>query len=168
MLEAEVKYITWCRTLGCNLTNLTRGGNCGKPTSHTKETKEKLRLLNLGPKNPMYGKVPSQESRNAQSKRMKGKVPSYFSDPEKIRNAIAKTLAKRRSYSGAANPNWVNRGSKSKLAKVLLQLNQAGQIVGRYVGLKEAARTLGFNERGIRKVITGDRKTYKGYFWRYE
>lgn len=48
--------------------------NSRKGRKHTPETLEKMRLANLGEKNPMYGKSPSEETRKKMSDAGKGKV----------------------------------------------------------------------------------------------
>lgn len=171
MFEAEKFHIARLRELGCNLANISSGG-AGGTWSLNKICDEAMRknlcILNSGVNNPNYGKTPSHETRMKQREKMKNRIPAHFKDPIKKANAIAKMKINRPNVKGEANPNFGNRGSKSKLAKVLLQIDKAGNVINKFIGLKEAARTLGYNERSIRKVITGLRKTYLGFIWRYE
>ena len=54
--------------------NLATGGKVNRGWKHSDETKEKMRLNNLGENNPNYGKSPSKETREKISKAMKGNV----------------------------------------------------------------------------------------------
>ena len=54
--------------------NLANGGKVNRGWKHSDETKEKMRLNNLGENNPSYGKSPSKETREKISKAMKGNV----------------------------------------------------------------------------------------------
>jgi group I intron endonuclease len=67
-----------------NLTNSTDGGEDGK---HTKETIDKLRLLNKGKNNPCYGKVWSEEERKKLSDARKKVILT-----EDWKDNISKTL----------------------------------------------------------------------------
>lgn len=164
----EKQYIAWSKKMGFQLTNHTKGGNNCKPYRATsEETREKLRKANLGPNNPMWGHIPSKESRERQSHIMKGRVPEHYKDPVRKAKAIAKMKQNLPDRNGKNNANWGNRGKRSRLSKTLLQLDLEGNTVATYQGLHEAARQLGFNERCIRRVITGERKKYKGFKWRY-
>lgn len=53
--------------------NLATGGKVNRGWKHSDETKEKMRLNNLGENNPNYGKSPSKETREKISKALKGK-----------------------------------------------------------------------------------------------
>lgn len=77
----EQYWIWLCMSWGFNLKNSTYGGD-GGDVNFTAETIKKLREINLGEKNPMYGKKHKQES---------------------IDKIIAANLGKKRSMTGCEN-----------------------------------------------------------------
>lgn len=47
----------------------------------------------------------------------------------------------------------------------VVQLDESGAIVARYTSIAEAARHIGVNESGIRRVLNGQQRTAGGYKW---
>jgi hypothetical protein len=56
----------------------------------------------------------------------------------------------------------------TKQTKPVLQLDERGNILAQFRGVKEAMRLTGVNRNCIREVIRGNRKTAGGYVWRYK
>ena len=55
-----------------------------------------------------------------------------------------------------------------KPSRVILKIDMQGNVVGEYIGLKEAQDNCEHGKNGIRKVLYGDRKTAGGYYWRFK
>lgn len=70
---SEIKYIRIARALNLDLVNATDGGDGGR---HSEETRRKLRDLNLGEKNAMFGRRMSTETRAKMSAAGKGRAKS--------------------------------------------------------------------------------------------
>lgn len=69
------------------------------------------------------------------------------------------------------NDNYGTRNvkmSQTKQTKPVLQLDQNGEIIAEFRGVKEAMRLTGINRNCIREVIRGNRKTAGGYVWKYK
>lgn len=60
------------------------------------------------------------------------------------------------------------RGSKSPSSKVVLQYDLDGNLIKRWVCMKEAARSIGCLYQEISRVCRHERKTGQGFVWRYE
>lgn len=169
--EAERKYIEWCTSMGFKLSNTTKGGN-GSVSGRVclEQTKEKLREANLGSKNPRYGTVPSEESNKRQSRVMKGRVPEHWKDPQRKATVIAKiskTKINLAQNKGSNNPNFGNTGAKNVLSRKVNQFDLEGNLLCEFGGIKEAARAVGRDSKGIRMCLAGKRKTSAGYVWKY-
>lgn len=164
----EVGCIDWCKKQGFNLTNIALGGKGGIPLSD--ETKEKLKEANLGAKNPQYGKKPSQESNERQSRVMKGRVPEHWKDTQRKATVIAKiskTKINLAQNKGSNNPNFGNTGAKNVLSRKVSQFDLDGNLLCEFGGIKEAARAIGRDSKGIRMCLAGKRETSAGYVWKY-
>lgn len=73
VLEMEKIIISNFKDLNIELYNMTNGGEGILGYAHTEETKKKLREINLGKNNPMYGKPTSEETKIKLSKALSGK-----------------------------------------------------------------------------------------------
>jgi group I intron endonuclease len=127
------------------------------------ETKEKLRQINLGSKNPMYnknhslnsiekmklkliGQTRSEESKIKMSESAKNKPPMSDETKEKLRQ--------------------INLG-KTYDTKPIQQIDENGFVIKTWDGITKCALELNLNISGISKVLTGKSKTTKGYRFKY-
>ena len=56
-----------------------------------------------------------------------------------------------------------------KRGKAVLQLDMDGNVIGKYISIKEAAEAVGLKSRNsIRNVLNGKAKQSAGYMWKYE
>lgn len=95
--QAEKMWISNYRILGCDLTNTTDGGD-GQSIGFkpSKETIEKLRVLNSGSNNAMYGKHHTDETKQKISK-SKLEQKLKYSDAEKQKKSLLmKKISKNR------------------------------------------------------------------------
>lgn len=95
VLNMEKIIIKNFKDLGIELYNMTNGGEGILGYSHTDETKQKLRKINLGKNNPMYGKKVSYET----------------------------ILKLRKALSGENNPMWGKKRSKETREKISKSLS---------------------------------------------
>lgn len=68
------------------------------------------------------------------------------------------------------NDNYGSRNlkiSQTKQTRPVLQIDDRGNTVAQYRGVKEAMKKTGVNRNSIREVIRGNRKTAGGYVWKY-
>ena len=72
--------------------------------------------------------------------------------------------------SNKENNNWgtrIERISKKK-CKPVLQYDLNGNLIQKWESATEAKKKKGYNNKCISRCCLGERKTYKGYIWRYE
>lgn len=128
------------------------------------ETKEKLRQVNLGNKNPMYGKKHSINSINKMKEKLIGQKRSDITR-EKLRES-----AKNRgpmSEETKEKLRQINLGKKYE-TKPILQIDEMGNTIKEWVGVVICAKELNLNVSGISKVLTGLSKKTKGYKFKYK
>lgn len=112
--------------------NVLQKAGSSKGFKHTEETKIKLREMNLGSKNPMFG----------------FKYPIKNKDNNIINNKFIK------SY------DWIK--------KKIIRISKEGEMK-EYNSISEAALDLGSKSLGgVQHVLSGRRKHYKGFFFKYK
>lgn len=104
----------------------------------SKKEKEKLKQINTGKLNPNFGKPRTKQTKEKQSKKLKGRK---FSLNTKHKMTIAK---------------------KSSMKKILLVSIKTNEVFS-FDSLNEAARTLGLNVGNISNLIHGRQKTTQGF-----
>ena len=73
-----------------------------------------------------------------------------------------------RGRSSSKNKDQCSKMAKRVWSKPVLQLSVSGNIVAEYPSTREAARQNGgFNHSAISAVCRGEKKTHKGYGWKY-
>jgi group I intron endonuclease len=114
--------------------NVLQKAGSSKGFKHSEETKRKLREMNLGSKNPMFGfKYPKKNN----------KYPKKNKE-----NNIIKTY------------DWIK--------KEVIRISKEGDTK-EYNSITEAALDLGTKSLGgVQHVLSGRRKHYKGYFFKYK
>jgi group I intron endonuclease len=127
------------------------------------KTKKLLREINLGDKNPMFGKKHSDEIKVKISEKLTGKKLS-LETKEKIKNA---NLGKKLSDETKQKLREINLGKKYE-TKPIIQIDINGFFVKEWEGISICAKELNLNISGISKVLTGISKTTKGYIFKYK
>lgn len=150
--DREIYYITLYNSISPNGLNLKEGGLSG---THTKETREKLRMANSGKKQSpevvakrianMIGVPRNDEVKRMISIKNTGKVRTK----ENIELLIA-------SHAGQATP--------------VDQFSKDGEYIYSYQSLRDAHRATGAHCCAIMKVCRGDKnyKTAAGFIWKYK
>ena len=146
--KKEQYYIKEYNTLNRNYGyNCTSGGESGKHLSD--ETKQKLRLANLG-KSPTNKGVPlTEEQKQKMIKARTGKKLGRQS--EKHRKAISEGIRK----------SWIGRTT----AIVGVNIENGNKLFFNSIA---QARQSGFNRTTISQCLCGYCKTHKGYKWYYQ
>lgn len=129
----------------------------------SEKTKKLLKEINLGDKNPMFGKKHSKESIN---KIRKAKIGFIFSDKTKLK--MSKSAKNRPPMSNKTKQKLSNINLGNKFAnKPILEINQNGETIKRWKSLSDCATSLKLNISGISKVLSGLSKTTKGHMFIY-
>lgn len=159
--ELIEKYKSNNPEFGYNISSGGYGGREGVPQSD--EAKRKVSEANKGrfageknyfynihrcqEENPFYGKHHSEETKAKLSNLRSGEKKS-----DDFKRKISKAT------TGENNPK----------AKTTLQYDLNMNLIRIWDYAKLAANTLNIQKSGITSCCRGDRKTYKGYIWRYQ
>lgn len=70
---------------------------------------------------------------------------------------------------GDKNPKVMlgRTGDKSPLSKTVLQLDLSGNVIKEWIGVREAARTLGINYGNLQQCCIGKRNSAGGFKWKF-
>lgn len=78
-----------------------------------------------------------------------------------------KTLNKQRETWKIAQPLAAVAAKLSHQKKVV-QYDLFGVVINKFTAVREAAKFYGINETGIARVCRGEKKTYKGFIWKFD
>jgi len=167
------------------LTNLTDGGD-GRLTSphsketklkisktkksqnlhnaHTEETKEKLKEINKGENNPMFGKPHTEKVKEEQSIRVSGLKHPMFGRKHDL-ETIQKIKDKR---NAAVVQTAMSKKSAEFNSKKVLQFSIDGEFIKEFNSIKEASIELNISESLIGKTCRGIVKTPKKYIFKFK
>ncbi len=167
------------------LTNLTNGGDGRLISPHTEETKRKisetkksqnlhtivtdaqkehLREINLGEKNPMYGKTHSNEIKKAQSFRVSGKKHPMYG-----KKHSEETLSKiRENRNKNVDQKKKNIENRLKHNKCILQYDLNGDFIREFESIKIASKELGLSESLIGKTCRGIVKNPRKFLFSFK
>ena len=138
---------------------MSESGKNKKPMSD--KTKELLRQLNLGDKNPMFNK---KHSLDAIKKIKDSKID--FKHSEESKEKMRKIPKSPMSDETKELLRQLNLG-KTYETKKINQIDANGEIIKTWDGITECAKTLKLHISGISQVLTGKSKTTKGYRFEY-
>lgn len=143
----EIFWIKHYKDFGCNLTNMTNGGDVGSlGYKHTNDAIEKIKKRAKEPRTKM-----SDEGRKNISISLIGNT-------------------RRRGYK--QNEETKKRISESKKGKLswnaisILQLSKDGNVIKEWVSARSAAKELKLSQGNIWGVINGDRSSCGGFKWK--
>jgi hypothetical protein len=131
---------------------------------HTQETIERLRQLNLGENNPMYGKTHTEKVREEQSLRVSGSNHPMFGkkhDEETIK------LIKE-SRNAAVDQEKVSEESRLRNNKAILQYSLDGEFIKEFESIKVAANETGLSESLIGKTCRGVVKNPRKFIFKFK
>lgn len=141
--NAESHWISYFRSIGCQLTNLTLGGE-GTPGYHPNlETRNKISVA-------LKGKTRSKEHCDAISKGKRGKSLRVHSEEWN------KKISDSHKSSAKSKQNSERRQRKI--------IDQYGAV---YASIKHAAYSLGVKAPNISAILSGSRKSIKGFRFSY-
>jgi group I intron endonuclease len=145
LIEAEKFYISYFRSLGFNLTNMTDGGEGCPGRKLSKEARERLRQVNLGNKHSL-GKKKAPVSKEVRL-RMSERNKLRMKDPAVRQNISNKLTGLKQSKEtiGKRQRNMVGKREKWLISK-------DGQ---KFTSQKEAARFFNITEAYISKMLNG-------------
>lgn len=143
--EMETHYIKKYNSLVPNGYNICLGGKGISGFKFTDEMKQKLK-----DKQQASEKWKEACQKNIIGKR-KGEIRS-----EEIKRKISEGMKKYRE------------NNKDKSGKKVLQYSLDGQLINTYPSIAEAGRQLNITPQSISKVIHGQRKTCRGFLWKFE
>jgi group I intron endonuclease len=135
--EAEQWHIAYWRSLGCELTNLTAGGEGTSGWSPSAEWRRRRSEFMQG-KRYSLGVRPNEETRQKLSESHRGKTTGPHPEERKLKN------------------------SRSQGGRPVVDSNGA-----RYETAAEAARTLGLKQSAVSAVLLGKRKKHHGYTFKF-
>lgn len=148
--DYEKKWISFYRELGCDLTNLTDGGDGG----------------NFGDK---INKLISEKLKNRVFSEETIKLMSESAKKRKLSEQGRKSLSEKRK--GEKNPMYGKKQSIYCIEsqyKPVIQLTNDGEIIKEWKSLKEVSEYLLINRNTIRMVCNNQRKSAGGYKWKFK
>lgn len=171
----EQFYISYFQSIGCPLTNLSKGGEGRLGCKQTLEEIEKRRLANTGKKrSPEFcerlrqanlGKQHSEETKRKMSLAKKGQ-PSprkgiILSEEQKKKMSLAKI----EKYNGSNNPNYGKKQPPHVIAAVVKAASKPiiDQNGIKYLSISDASRKLNIFPQNISAVLHGKIKSAFGY-----
>jgi len=167
------------------LTNLTHGGDGRLASPHTEETKikisetkksqhlhsiitdsqkEYLREINLGEKNPMYGKTHTDEVKEKQSLLVSGSNHPMYGKKHN-EETIQKIKDKR---NNAVNQETANLDSKLRNNKAILQYDLNNNFIAEFESIKFASIELKISESLIGKTCRGIVKNPRKFIFKFK
>ena len=142
---------------------------------HSQETKEKMTKAKKGKKSSFYGKHHKQESKEKMSKAKQGKPRS-----QETKIKISKAI--KGKYTGENSPNYgkhhtqetkdkmskAHKGENNPFAKVILKLDEFGNIVNEYGCMKDCCQQEDISNRKKLNKIIKERILYNGFYFEFK
>ena len=136
----------------------------GHDFSPSEETRMKLRAVNLGENNPMYGKTHTDEVKEKQSLRMVGSNHPMFG--KKLSEETIKLVKEKRN--AAVDQEKMNEESRQRNNKAILQYSLDGEFIEEFESIKVAAEVTGLSESLIGKTCRGVVKNPRKFMFRFK
>lgn len=133
-------------------------------TPHTEETKEYLRLINTGDKNPMWGKKHTDDIKETHSLKVSGVNHPMFGKSHS--KEIIDKIKEKRSLS--VDQDKSNMLSRERNSKSVLQYDLSGNFIDEYDSIKVAALSTKCSESIIGKSCRGDIKTPRRFLFKFK
>jgi hypothetical protein len=131
---------------------------------HNDDTKEYLRKINTGDKNPFFGKNHSNRVKFEQSERVLGTNHPMWG---KKHNQETILLIKE-NRNKSIDQNLMNQMSKERNSKSVLQYSLNGNFINEYESIKDASIKTGLSESLIGKTCRGIVKSPKKYIFKFK
>jgi group I intron endonuclease len=131
---------------------------------HTETTKEKLRKINQGEDNPMYGRHHTDEIKESHSLKVSGlNHPMYG---KKHSEETLKIIREKRNAS--VNQEEMSKKSAELNSKKVLQFSLDGEFLNEFNSIKEASLNLGISESLIGKTCRGQIKNPRKFIFKFK
>lgn len=130
----------------------------------TEETKEYLKLINTGDKNPMWSKTHTDEVKEAHSLRVSGINHPMFGKTHS-KETIDKIIDSRNK---SVNQKELNRLHSELKRKSVLQFSLSGEFIQDFKSIKIAALSTGCSESIISKSCRGVIKTPRRFVFKFK
>jgi hypothetical protein len=130
---------------------------------HTPEMVERLREINRGENNPMYGKKHTDKVKQEQSDRVSGlKHPRYGKkhSEESLRKI-------KESRNAAVDQDKMNEESRLRNNKAILQFTLDGELIQEFESIKVASQVTGLSESLIGKTCRGVVKNPRKFMFKF-
>lgn len=100
-------------------------------------------------------------------------IASYLGITDSAVSTTVKRIAERarnlgltpQGYNPALDTGAPTKTPQQAAAVSVVQLDESGAVIARYASITEAARKIGVDDSGIRRVLNGKQKTAGGYKW---
>lgn len=127
-----------------------------KGLKHSEKSLQKMREINLGPNNPMYGKILSKEHKIKMSISLTG------------RNVSNDTRKKMSEWQKGEKHRLFGVFGKDNLkSKPIKQFDLNGNYLRDWSCAHEVQLLHNFNKKNINRCCNGSRKSAYGFIWRY-
>lgn len=136
----------------------------GHDFSLKEETKIKLREINLGENNPMFGKTHTEKIKEEHSVRISGSNHPMFG---KKHNEETIKLIKE-SRNAAVDQEKMSEESRLRNNKAILQYSLDGEFIKEFESIKVAANETGLSESLIGKTCRGVVKNPRKFIFRFK
>lgn len=130
----------------------------------TEETKEHLRLINMGENNPMFGKTHTDEIKEDQSLRVSG-----INHPMFGKTHSKETIDRiRENRNKSVDQDKSNIDSRERNSKSVLQFSLSGEFIQEFKSIKIAAIETGRSESIIGKSCRGVIKNPRSFIFKFK
>lgn len=96
-----------------------------------------------------------------------GGTPHECSDETKIKISLALT-GKKHTLEARKNMSIAHIGKKGNHVRAIYKMDMEGQIIEEYPSVKDAATKNGFSRYSLFPCLSGKRKSFKGFIWKYK
>ena len=165
----EKHYISYYKSIGCKLTNISEGGENPPNLTGRKRTKDEIERISKS----NTGKKRSEETRKTISLSKKGKPIPHLNNGKERSHSHRKNLSL--SLKGRVSPNKGRKydeehskklsNSHSHQKKEIIQFTLDGKIIKIWDSISEAKKE--YKNNHISECCLGKIKTAAGYKWKY-
>lgn len=171
LLAAEIYWIGYFKSIGCDLTNSCSGGK--GTLNPSEETRLKMREAKIGKPSLKKGKKTGLPAWNRGQK----------ASPEAIEKMKQRTVSpetrKKLSEALKGKPTWLSKNGLSPESIEKMRQSKLGKpsplkkailcttVNTVFESIVEASKALNVQRSNIFKVLTGERKSTKGYHFQY-
>jgi len=149
------------------LCNMTDGGGGMSGYKHKESTKQYMRQLHSGIRNPFYGQHHDYQTLQRLSFAALGN--------NHARGLVHSPETKKRlsflNHGKVVSDETRHKMSQSRSkrpTKAIIQIDQSGNLIKKWKSASEAAKILSFSKQCLSNCLREKQKTYKGFIWKYE